>query len=65
MIDKIKRLFLDLMFEFYGILHYWFLDRARECVEEDDQKAFDYWIRKAEKCIDKSCKDNSVFYGCC
>lgn len=53
MVYKLKRLFLDVMFELYGMLHKWLTNRARECLEVGETKAFHYWARKAEKCIDK------------
>lgn len=51
MIYKLKRLYLDVMFELYGVLHKWFIGKARKCLEEDKPKAFDYWTHKADKCI--------------
>ena len=53
MVYTLKKLFLDVMFELYGMLHKWFINRARECLDIGETKASDYWTRQAEKCIDK------------
>jgi hypothetical protein len=50
---KIKIIILDMLFELYGMLHNWFLKKARECLDRGETTAFDRWARRAEKCIDK------------
>lgn len=48
MLRRIKHLYLDVLFELYGLLRKWFVGIAHY-----KQKEFDYWISKAEVCIDK------------
>lgn len=53
MVRRLKRLYLDVLFELYGMLHKWFIGKARRCLEDDKQQAFDYWAHKAENCINE------------
>ena len=54
MVNKINIFILDVMFELYGIMHKWFINQARKYIGDMDQhKKFRYWVRKADKCIEK------------
>ena len=42
------------MFELYGVLHKWFINKARKCLEDGKSEAlWWFWVSKAEKCINK------------
>ena len=51
--SKLKRFIFNAMFEFYGMCHKVFINKAGECLGDNKIKASRYWIRKADKCIDK------------
>lgn len=48
MLRRVEKLYLDVLFELYGLLRRLFVGIAH-C----KQKEFDYWINQAEVCIDK------------
>ena len=51
MVYKLKTFILEAMFEFYGVLGKRFISMAKKRV--DDEKAFRYWNRKIDRCLDR------------